>query len=221
MNYDYIEVPQDKIYCQGIVIDPNTFVPCLKVIIDKNYYDSVAEHNFIIKIDKDLTEVMEYKKNNYLEYQPIEMIYEIGYQPEILEVTPELEQASKVISSMYHNLTYRIPIVLDVVPYSEITVFDVTKLLAKRYKDMLQDKKDIDNNLGKTSNANLLWMCDRILEDDSMPEDKISRWIGFIQGVMAVKGYTTVDEERDFSRPLFHHAYNVKNIPIPETQEME
>lgn len=58
---------------------------------------------------------------------------------------------------------------------------------------------------GTMQHKNLYWTCSQIIEEE-LHEDKISRWIGFIQGVMSVKGYISVDEERDFSRPLFHEV---------------
>jgi len=60
----------------------------------------------------------------------------------------------------------------------------------------------------KTSAAHLSWMCKEILNNiRTMQPDKISRWIGFIQGVMAANGLLDVDEERNRTRPLFEAAY--------------
>lgn len=50
---------------------------------------------------------------------------------------------------------------------------------------------------------NLAWMCRTALETP-MPDDKASRWLGFIQGCLAMRGLIDVDEERDLTRPLFH-----------------
>lgn len=38
---------------------------------------------------------------------------------------------------------------------------------------------------------------------DGLPLLKLSRWLGYIQGVLIERGYTTVDAERDWTRPLF------------------
>jgi hypothetical protein len=35
------------------------------------------------------------------------------------------------------------------------------------------------------------------------PLMKLNRWLGYIQGVLITKGITTIDEERDWTRPLF------------------
>lgn len=35
------------------------------------------------------------------------------------------------------------------------------------------------------------------------PVPKLCRWLGYIQGVLIVRGVTTVDRERDWTRPLF------------------
>jgi hypothetical protein len=56
-------------------------------------------------------------------------------------------------------------------------------------------------------------------EGGSWPEDKLSRWLGFVQGVMAAQGLITVAEEREASRPLFHWAYRVQGFETPATVE--
>ena len=73
---------------------------------------------------------------------------------------------------------------------------------------------------GDTSMANLEWMCRTVLERlDSFPADKASRWLGFVQGVLAVRGLITVAEERDHSRPLFHAAYRAGGIEPPASMQ--
>ncbi len=70
----------------------------------------------------------------------------------------------------------------------------------------------------ETSLENLNWMCNTILEKmNDLPEDKINRWIGFVQGVLAVKGCLSVADERDRTRPLFHAAYASQGVEIPES----
>jgi hypothetical protein len=72
----------------------------------------------------------------------------------------------------------------------------------------------------QTDPDHLTWMLDQVeahLQD--WPTDKISRWIGFIQGVLAAHGWLNVDEERDRTRPLFHQAYKEEGLKIPETVE--
>jgi len=38
---------------------------------------------------------------------------------------------------------------------------------------------------------------------DGLPLMKLNRWLGYIQGCVIERGYTTVAEERDWTRPLF------------------
>lgn len=55
-----------------------------------------------------------------------------------------------------------------------------------------------------TELGHLLWMCEHCIEHiDSMPVDKYSRWLGYIQGCLITHGLTTVQEERDRTRPWF------------------
>ena len=59
-----------------------------------------------------------------------------------------------------------------------------------------------------TSFEHLLWMCEhcepRVRDDgQGMPTDKYSRWLGFIQGCIIMHGLTTVEDERNRTRPWF------------------
>jgi len=49
--------------------------------------------------------------------------------------------------------------------------------------------------------VHLRWMLSelRTMTD----EGKANRWLGFIQGIMIFRGFTTVQVERDFTRPYF------------------
>jgi len=38
---------------------------------------------------------------------------------------------------------------------------------------------------------------------DGLPVPKLCRWLGYIQGVLIARGYTSVEKERDWTRPLF------------------
>lgn len=61
---------------------------------------------------------------------------------------------------------------------------------------------------GKLSAEHLRWMCAEVLRNiKTMPVDKMGRWVGFIQGVMACNGVLDVDAERDRTRPIFTAAY--------------
>jgi len=64
----------------------------------------------------------------------------------------------------------------------------------------------------------LLDLIDTAIEkSQSFPIDKLNRWLGFVQAALIFNGLTSVLEERDFSRPLFHAAYLSDGIEIPET----
>lgn len=66
---------------------------------------------------------------------------------------------------------------------------------------------DLRNAVGpaKTTDGHLLGMIDTITNVE-MPIDKIARWTGFIQGVLAARGVISVDEERERTRPIFTAA---------------
>jgi hypothetical protein len=101
------------------------------------------------------------------------------------------------------------------------SIADATCLLAQRYLYMMpEDTEDPFSDHPRLSLVNLRWICREILADDgSLPVDKISRWLGFVQGCLAMRGITDVDVERDVSRPLIHAAYKLDGIDIPKTRE--
>lgn len=60
----------------------------------------------------------------------------------------------------------------------------------------------------RTSPYHLRWMAATVAERaHEWPLDKLSRWLGFVQGIMAARGLLDVDEERDRTRPIFEAAY--------------
>lgn len=76
--------------------------------------------------------------------------------------------------------------------------------LVNRYIDLLGGISSYNGqSTDKTSNPHLCWMLTTILTMyDNDP--KAHRWLGFVQGVMAVKGLIDVDEERELTRVLFN-----------------
>lgn len=46
-----------------------------------------------------------------------------------------------------------------------------------------------------------------IANGSAYPFDKMNRWLGFVQGVLAAAGLVDVDIERDATRPLLHSLY--------------
>ena len=79
---------------------------------------------------------------------------------------------------------------------------DVNKILFERYSSIQSDDPLVQRaiNMAKTA-----------LNED-MVEDKQSRWLGFIQGVLIAKNLLDTEEERDFSRPLFQEVYKLNGI---------
>lgn len=60
-------------------------------------------------------------------------------------------------------------------------------------------------------------MLAAIVDIEKMPIDKVSRWVGYVQGVLIAHGHLDTTEERNRTRPFFHAAYRASDIPIPPT----
>ena len=86
-------------------------------------------------------------------------------------------------------------------------------ILFKRYRNII----NVYNQGGEKICIQELNMCEYMIKNIDLPIDKQSRWIGFIQRGIIDKNLTTVDEERNFSRNLFHNNYKEMNIKIPKT----
>jgi hypothetical protein len=72
----------------------------------------------------------------------------------------------------------------------------------------------------RLSLVNLAWMCrEARLSQDPFPADKADRWLGFVQGCLAMRGLIDVDAERDISRPLFARAAREAGIDPGPTRE--
>ena len=92
---------------------------------------------------------------------------------------------------------------------ASVTLFD-------RYLAILSVAPDFGIVPDGCTRDHLAWMCETArAQAPGWPDDKTSRWLGFVQGVLTVQGLLTVAGEREFSRPLFHAAYAEHGRPVP------
>lgn len=89
-----------------------------------------------------------------------------------------------------------------------------TILAFERYIAML-DKlgiKSADLSAKKITYKNLpemlphaRWMCETALaKKETFSFDKASRWLGFVQAIMIFNGLTSIEDERNITRPWFN-----------------
>jgi len=94
---------------------------------------------------------------------------------------------------------------------------EVLVILFKRYKAIVEANPDAFNGLQeKCQYNNLIGLCNEAIERGyNYPSDKMNRWLGFTQGVLATLNLIDVDEERNFTRPLLHsiHGYVPPSYP--------
>jgi hypothetical protein len=83
-----------------------------------------------------------------------------------------------------------------------MTYYDALAKCANRYAQMIKDRASWDGwVLWETLynfNAEFEAGC-----YSQQPLCKLNRWLGYIQGVLIERGVTTVQKERDWTRPLF------------------
>lgn len=78
--------------------------------------------------------------------------------------------------------------------------------LFSRYQIRIVDNTHLLANLSEVCcPVNLKALCVQATDQHHRyPFEKLNRWLGFVQGVLAAVRIIDVDEEREFSRPLLH-----------------
>lgn len=86
--------------------------------------------------------------------------------------------------------------------------------LFSRYEGRIAQQSHLLANLPERCRAEgLSGLCSEVINHHARyPFDKLNRWLGFVQGVLAAVGIIDVDEEREFSRP-FLHAFHDQTPP--------
>lgn len=87
----------------------------------------------------------------------------------------------------------------------------ISQEILERYNQILINNSNetavykIEPLFGDETNVkHLLWMLQEIEMNTEQTLTKKHRWLGFVQGVIIAKGWTTVAEERDATRELFN-----------------
>lgn len=91
--------------------------------------------------------------------------------------------------------------------------YHVARCMAIQYAGLLRESlwehksTDTEPAESNTSVYHLIWMCKQIIEHTGyVPKEwsitKLHRWIGYIQGVMIARGWTTVEQQRSDYKEL-------------------
>ncbi len=91
--------------------------------------------------------------------------------------------------------------------------------LFKRYSKLTKKNTDIFKN---DEHLRIFLMTNYAMNfPENMPSEKLSRWLGFIQGVLWVYGLIDIDQERKVSRFFIHKAYINSGIEPPESVNVD
>lgn len=95
--------------------------------------------------------------------------------------------------------------------------------LARDYIEKLEGLDDWDTQVETVKRKNLIAFCqltiDRILNWE-LPDDKMWRWVWFVQWSLITLWIVETEEERDRTRPMFHKAYAESWITPPKTKHI-
>ena len=86
----------------------------------------------------------------------------------------------------------------------------------RRYNGLAQNNADIPSD----QQYKIQSMGIYCISHHEMPIDKISRWLGFIQGILYAHNLLDINEERDITRPLIHAAYKEMQKEIPQSIDL-
>jgi hypothetical protein len=95
--------------------------------------------------------------------------------------------------------------------------------LFTRYRDLIVERQaEMAVDVTDCAPEHLIKLCNEVIENHQRyPFDKLCRWMGFVQGVLAAQGIIQVETEREFSRPLLHAIHNyVPPTFGPETKRV-
>ena len=84
-------------------------------------------------------------------------------------------------------------------------LLEAHRTVIKRYKNMITTSNMEDKDY---------WLsyCETALTLTN--SDKLSRWVGFLQGVLVSRNFITVDEERNFTRTIYKPIYNKLGLDL-------
>jgi hypothetical protein len=85
-----------------------------------------------------------------------------------------------------------------------------TQDIFRTYQTLLEDEKTVLKYPEYTKEY-LLNFCKKALEE-KMTVDKLSRWLGFIQGVLIMNAILEQEQERNRTRVIFQEIYKKYNI---------
>jgi hypothetical protein len=100
---------------------------------------------------------------------------------------------------------------------------EALKLLFSRYRLVIIDNKEAINEYFKKcasvgiivpeecSHERLMRLSDEAyINTEAYPFDKMHRWLAFIQTSLSMMGLISIQEERDFTRPILHSYHSHK-----------
>lgn len=86
--------------------------------------------------------------------------------------------------------------------------------LCKRLEDKNSYLKDLEQK------ERIARMLKVLLDNHNWPDLKIGKWLGYIEGILIANNAASINEERDFTRKLYHQHYIDNGIAIPTTTDV-
>ena len=101
----------------------------------------------------------------------------------------------------------------------QVDHYQILAVLFKRYAELAKvhaNRLDGPDTPIKCQSASVIRLCEEAIANGTdYPFDKMNRWLGFAQGVLAATGVIDVDAEREYTRPLLHQMHQQPVLSFP------
>jgi len=184
----------------SINTDFNKDIMYICLMTDQFYQSKTGEalHDFYIWCDPAYKDKIEIDlKDNHRYKQNINSLYYVSHIEDMISIACAIGEDRNIPN----------------VPM-ELSVEMATRIVIRRCWNILKKAPKISHAVPELCTNHLIEMCE-VLLCKSYPLDKMNRWLGYIQAGLVVHNLITVNDERDFTRPIFHKAYKSENIDIP------
>lgn len=184
----------------NINTDFNKDIMYICLMTDQFYQSQTGEalHDFYIWCDPEYKEKMEIDlKDNKRFKQNINSVYYVSHIEDMIPIACAIGDNRNIPD----------------VPM-ELSVEMASRIVIRRCLHILKKAPVMSHPVPELCTNHLIEMCETLL-CKRYPLDKMNRWLGYIQAGLVVHNLISVNDERDFTRPIFHKAYKSENIDIP------
>lgn len=100
--------------------------------------------------------------------------------------------------------------------------YQVLAVLFERYAKLARENAaKLDALPLRCQSTSVLALCNEAMKNGAdYPFEKMNRWVGFVQGVLAATGVLDMDAEREVTRPLLRQLHDEPTLSFPRVKKL-